>query len=106
MVTTMYNNNYYSCLIIRFLNISPKYDEKIYLFQSVLSSLCLNKFPFLAMDLRFLAFSTGNIELCLVTVRGTGIEENQPIESLDKSCPIQIWPAILKNINFAFRKMR
>ena len=51
----------YSCPIIRFLNISSKYDEEIYLFQSVLSCLCLIKFL-------FLAFFYGS----LVTVRGTG----------------------------------
>ena len=72
----------YSCPIIRFLNISPKYDEKIHLFQSVLSCLCL-----------FLW------EPC--DREGNGLEENQPIESLDRSCSVQIWRATLKNINFA-----
>ena len=42
----------------------------------------------------------------LVTVRGNGLEENQPIESLDRSCPVQQWRATLKNINFAYRKIR
>lgn len=87
----------YSCLIIRFSNISSKYDEKIYLFQSVLSCLCLIKFL-------FAIFSYFLWEPC--DREGNGLEENQPIESLDRSCPVQLWRATLKNINFAFRKIR
>ena len=87
----------YSCPIIRFSNISSKYDEKIYLFQSVLSCLCLIKFL-------FAIFSYFLWEPC--DREGNGLEENQPIESLDRSCPVQLWRATLKNINFAFRKIR
>ena len=87
----------YSCPIIRFSNISSKYDEKIYLFQSVLSCLCLIKFL-------FAIFSYFLWEPC--DRGGNGLEENQPIESLDRSCPVQLWRATLKNMNFAFRKIR
>lgn len=87
----------YSCPIIRFLNISSKYDEKIYLFQSVLSCLCFSRHGFAIFS--YLLWEPCDRE-------GNGLEENQPIESLDRSCPVQIWRATLKNINFAFRKMR